>query len=144
MMTALLAISFASNSMADTETLCYPFSQNQDGFNRVCITSESPQGKNSTVKVDLYRYERLVNSVVGQQVYNPQQRVCSETDPNFCYRKYEALRIVPGTQNPSDVQFEIFMQVHRPSSCLNGKVAVKEQLRTIELNVECPVRGGGY
>lgn len=131
MMTALLAIGFSSNLLAQDKK-CYPLAANQDGFNRICIEIENPRSENTNAVIELYRVEKLVKKVAGQRVHTPQERVC--TPDHGCYRKYEAL--VVSSNNP-DFNLEVHMRVHKSSICLSGNVAIKEQARWIELDVEC-------
>ncbi len=120
--------------MANIDKNCYPLSENQDGFNRICVTVENPFEKESNVEIELYRYESMVLNVPGQRVYSPQQRVCRAGNPTSCYRKYEALRVISETP---DMNVEMYMRLSKRSTCLNGTVAIREQSRTVELNVMC-------
>lgn len=135
--TTLFAAILSTNLMAAADKTCYPFGNNQDGFNRVCVAIENTSIKDTDVAIELYRYEKLVKSVVGQRVYNPQQRVCTSTpsNPNFCYRRYEGLQIIFEDQ---DLNVELHMRVNRSTTCLNGDVAIREQLRIVKLDIECP------
>lgn len=137
-MTTLLAVSISSNLMAALDKTCYPFGPNPDGFNRICVALENPQDKETEAEIEIYRYENLVKSISALRVYNPQMQVCSPTNPSFCYRRYEAIRIIPEDQNLPDIFFEIFMRVNKRSTCLSGNVSIKEEKRTIILNVDCP------
>ena len=133
--TALLTLSFGSNLMAATSKTCYPFLANQDGFNRVCVTIENTQQKDTEAGIEIYRFEKMVSSLDGRRVHRPQQQVCNNPAVPHCYRQYETFKIVAENQ---DVNVELMMNKTRRSNCLNGEVFIREQLRVVKLEVECP------
>lgn len=132
-LTALLAVCFSSNSMAQGQE-CYPIHPNQEGYNKFCVTLENPIPDNTKAVIQIYKNDKVANMLVGQRVHRPQSRDCT-TYPGRCFRRYEALRIVSKNQV---VDMEVFMRVHKRSTCLYGSIAIKEPLKTVKLDVECP------
>ena len=134
-----ILLSFVTiSAQAASNDFCFPFKENTEGFNKVCVSFENPNVVDTNATIEVYKNQKISHTLKAKRVYSPVRTSCAGKE-HECRKVNSSLSISTPSSNDNGIEMDIRLWQQEPNKCRYGVFTIKDRpVYFAQLYLECP------